>query len=563
MQVRTYGVLSDQHYSFDKILNDTTLVFRNNSSLNRTGADYYWIKTIIENPYPNQEHYRISLSVPLNYSLYSFDDLHKKWICRTSGPAVADLQRERGVISFSFKGQTKNVLYFKVDVSDIKSYRHAIAPVILLNKEISFDGREKISWLTWYICIAVLLSFSCYNLYIYFHLKEQIYLYGLVIQIGAIIFITAFKHFFNALIPFTGYNLRLNTDGSVYHYNLNSFLLHIGIILIFFGMIQLTRTYLNTKKLLPVHDGVLKYMIYVYAAYGFIPAIVTITGWYYLDHYTLMMDNILVLLIVLTIFLTSMAAYKRRIIAAKYFLLANTLPLIFGAGLACYYIINSAPTYTNNTSVLPELAILSQILTFAVALVARVRIVNEELRLKEQETIKLETDIAVTGYKRLLAEEENQQIINAIREEKNKNDLLQQRLEANERELVGNSVYIHQKNKLLSDLKLQIKDISKHYPDDKYPALKNIESSIKDSQYLDSEWEKFKLHFEQVHPDFFGNLRVKHPSLTNNELRLYAYFHINLSTKEIATLLNIEPASVRQAKARLNKKMNKFAVNMS
>jgi DNA-binding CsgD family transcriptional regulator len=31
---------------------------------------------------------------------------------------------------------------------------------------------------------------------------------------------------------------------------------------------------------------------------------------------------------------------------------------------------------------------------------------------------------------------------------------------------------------------------------------------------------------------------------------------MNLSTKEIAGLLNIDPASVRRAKTRLNKKMN-------
>ena len=41
------------------------------------------------------------------------------------------------------------------------------------------------------------------------------------------------------------------------------------------------------------------------------------------------------------------------------------------------------------------------------------------------------------------------------------------------------------------------------------------------------------------------------------QVRLHAYFHINLSTKEIATLLNIDPASVRRAKTRLLKKMGK------
>jgi DNA-binding CsgD family transcriptional regulator len=74
--------------------------------------------------------------------------------------------------------------------------------------------------------------------------------------------------------------------------------------------------------------------------------------------------------------------------------------------------------------------------------------------------------------------------------------------------------------------------------------------------HLDEDWTKFKLHFEKVHPHFFEEMQAKYPTLTKNELRLLSYFHINLTTKEIATLLNIDPASVRRAKTRLFKKMS-------
>lgn len=424
-----------------------------------------------------------------------------------------------------------------------------------MEKEISFNGRKDVLWISWMVCIAVLISFAGYNLFVYFQLKDEVYLCYLVVQLGAIIFITSFKHFFNLLLPFGFYNIKLNADGSIYYYDLNAFLLHIGSMVIFSGIIQLTRSYLRTKELLPAYDNLLKYVLYTYVGIELIPAIITITGIYYLDSYTLIYDNIAILIIALIIFFTCIVAYKRHIRAAKYFLLANTLPLIFGTFTAVYFIINSVPTYTNNGSFLPEIAIISQIFTFAVALVARIRIVNEELKAKELEVGKLAADIALIEYKHTLIEQENEFIISAIQQEKDKNELLQQKLEINQRELVGNSLYIHQKNKLLADLKDQIQDIDNLYPHVKHPGLKSIKSSLKDSQYLDLEWDKFKLHFEQVHPDFFKTLRSKHPSLTQNELRLYAYFHIHLSTKEIAALLNIAPASVRQAKARLNKKM--------
>jgi hypothetical protein len=555
LQINTYEVLSDKHYSFDQIRSSTTLRFIQNDSLNTSAADYYWIKMIVENPYPNNENYRISLSLKLNYILYSFDNSTKTWRSYKAGLAVPDKQQERGIVPCTLQGGTKDTLYLKIDVRDIQAYGYTIKPTITMEKEISFNGRKDILWILWLICMAVLLSFSCYNLFIYFQLKDDIYLCYLVVQIGAIIFITSFKHFFNVFLPFGFYNIRLNADGSTYYYDLNAFLLHISSMIIFAGMIQLTRSYLRTKVLLPAWDNLLKYLFYAYIVVELIPAIITITGIYYLDNYTLLYDNIFILIIALVIFSTCIVAYKRKIRAARYFLLANTLPIIFGTCTAIYFIINSAPTYSRNGSFLPEIAIISQIFTFAVVLVARIRVVNEELKAKELEVGKLAADIALTEYKHTLIEQENEFIISAIQQEKDKNELLQQKLEINQRELVGNSLYIHQKNKLLADLKDQIQDIDDLYPHVKHPGLKSIKSSLKDSQYLDLEWDKFKLHFEQVHPDFFKTLRSKHPSLTQNELRLYAYFHIHLSTKEIAALLNIAPASVRQAKARLNKKM--------
>ena len=101
----------------------------------------------------------------------------------------------------------------------------------------------------------------------------------------------------------------------------------------------------------------------------------------------------------------------------------------------------------------------------------------------------------------------------------------------------------------------KIKELNKLSPNNKHKELSGIKDILQSNLYLDGDWNKFKLHFEQVHPYFFQELQAKYPKLTKNELRLLSYFHINLSTKEIAALLNIDPASVRTAKTRLYKKM--------
>ncbi len=55
---------------------------------------------------------------------------------------------------------------------------------------------------------------------------------------------------------------------------------------------------------------------------------------------------------------------------------------------------------------------------------------------------------------------------------------------------------------------------------------------------------------------FQEQLRSQYPRLTAHDLRLCTYLKANLSTKEIATLMNISPDSTKKAKHRLRKKLN-------
>jgi hypothetical protein len=497
------------------------------------------LKVVIANPYPNDERYRLSLSQPIFYQLISDGREGKKTL----------------VTPITFAGNATLTLYLKPDLHKIKPYGYAIHPDVKLEKEIVASHRDSIRWISWIISISLLACFAAYSLYIYFQLRDRLYLWYLTIELGAALYITSYKHFVTFVLPPQWRQIRVTPAGVIYSYDLNSFFLHMGGTTVLISLLQLTRSFLRTKELMPGYDTWLRYTIITYIAYAVIPGVITLSGWFYLDNYTLLYDNIFVLLIGLSILVTSAVAYKKKVRAAGAYMIAITLPIILAAGLACYYIIRATPDYSDNNSVLPEIAIISQIITFTIVLVTRIRTINEELDAKSYDIARLETDIAQSKHHRWLIEKENEQINKAMQAEMNRNDLLQQKLDVNNRELVSNSLYIHQKNKLLDDLKKQLHDIDELYPNIKHPGIKSIKTSLRDHQFLDAEWDKFRLHFEQVHPGFFEKLKVKHPNLTNNELRLYAYFHINLSTKEIATLLNIEAASVRQAKARLNKKL--------
>lgn len=78
---------------------------------------------------------------------------------------------------------------------------------------------------------------------------------------------------------------------------------------------------------------------------------------------------------------------------------------------------------------------------------------------------------------------------------------------------------------------------------------------IGDSLKNDDEWQRFKLHFDNVHPNFFVKLKEQNNKLTENELRLCAYISIGMRAKQIAEMLSVSPESINTNRYRLRKKL--------
>ncbi|MEE3225912.1 MAG: sigma factor-like helix-turn-helix DNA-binding protein, partial [Bacteroidota bacterium] len=70
------------------------------------------------------------------------------------------------------------------------------------------------------------------------------------------------------------------------------------------------------------------------------------------------------------------------------------------------------------------------------------------------------------------------------------------------------------------------------------------------------EWEQFMGLFDEIHPDFTQKLnQAALQKLSATELRLCLLLRLDLSSKEIASVLRITPDSVRVARYRLRKKL--------
>lgn len=130
------------------------------------------------------------------------------------------------------------------------------------------------------------------------------------------------------------------------------------------------------------------------------------------------------------------------------------------------------------------------------------------------------------------------------------NEKLRQDIENKNRELGISTMSLIKKNEFLNSIKKELQNSS---------DSKNLKSVIKiiDRNLNNSDdWHLFEEAFNNADKDFLKKIKGEHPSLTSNDLRLCAYLRLNLSSKEIAPLLNISPRSVEVKRYRLRKKMN-------
>lgn len=69
-------------------------------------------------------------------------------------------------------------------------------------------------------------------------------------------------------------------------------------------------------------------------------------------------------------------------------------------------------------------------------------------------------------------------------------------------------------------------------------------------------WKEFDILFDQVHSHFFENLNKQFPHLTSSERKLCVLFHLNLSSKEVASFTLQSENTLKKARHRLRKKLN-------
>ena len=129
--------------------------------------------------------------------------------------------------------------------------------------------------------------------------------------------------------------------------------------------------------------------------------------------------------------------------------------------------------------------------------------------------------------------------------------ILELELQTKSSEVTGKSLSIAKQSEMIENIQ-EILDT-----EGDFNKLKSeIKKVIKSNAINKHEWETFESNLNQIHDEFIINLSKKYPNLTSKDIKLCVYLKMNLSSKEIAPMMNISFRGVELHRYRLRKKFN-------
>jgi len=121
-------------------------------------------------------------------------------------------------------------------------------------------------------------------------------------------------------------------------------------------------------------------------------------------------------------------------------------------------------------------------------------------------------------------------------------------LEHKESQLSAITLQMLQKNELIGEIK---STIEKETQLSEQQMLKMVNKYFAQND----SWNDFDLYFESINKNFYTRLKQSYPYISANDLKICALIKLNLSIKEMASILNISHDSVKTARYRLRKKL--------
>jgi len=204
-----------------------------------------------------------------------------------------------------------------------------------------------------------------------------------------------------------------------------------------------------------------------------------------------------------------------------------------------YSFVISPPFYWSDAAKLLYLIALILLLYASYRITLRLfRIKKDKIRMEHEEIRKKEI------------EKREQKIVTL------QNEKLESELTVKSKELAVSTMTIIKKNEILVQIKEEVMAqkiaLNGQYPNKYYDKLIRL---LDENLSSEDDWAIFQTNFDRIHENFFRNLHLQYPELTPNDLRFCAYLRLNLTSKDIAHLMNISLKGVEVGRYRIRKKI--------
>lgn len=138
-----------------------------------------------------------------------------------------------------------------------------------------------------------------------------------------------------------------------------------------------------------------------------------------------------------------------------------------------------------------------------------------------------------------------------------KNAQLESEIVFKNQELASKTMHLLNRKQLIYKLEEPLNNIlSTTTNEQSKTEILRIKKMLKEDTALEDDWHQFSVHFDEVNNKFLKKIKQQYPQLTTSDLKLCAYLKMNLSTKELAPLLNISIRGVETGRYRLRRKLN-------
>lgn len=189
-------------------------------------------------------------------------------------------------------------------------------------------------------------------------------------------------------------------------------------------------------------------------------------------------------------------------------------------------------------------------LSVVIAIILTWALINQIIKSKQQKRI--------IGLE-LEHEKQNQQLLQNQLDEQQARRLLEEEryrheIELKDKELMSKAMIMANRNDLIYkiiDTISETESIKKSNDTSLKESIKQLLKMLNDNE----EWKHFSTYFEQRNDTFINALKEQYPELSAQDIRFLSLVYLNLSTKEIALLLNITPEYCKKKKQLIAKKM--------